>query len=123
MTRFKKILLPAVMVLSLGATTVTAFAASPATPSGLDASSLQEIKAQRLELKKEILADRVEAGLLTQEQADEITAQIQERQATCDGTGSDRIGQMMGAGFGSNGQGKGQGLGQGNGLGMGQGCR
>ncbi len=115
MTRIKKIVLLSTMVLTVSAASATAFAASPATTAGgVDAASLEQIKAERLELRKEILADRVDAGLLTQEHADEFITQMEERQAVCDGTGTARAGRGMGAGFGlgSNGQG-----------GKGQGCR
>ena len=116
MTRMKKVLLLGTMVLTIGATTATAFAAAPVTTTGsIDAASLEELKAQRLELKKEILSDRVESGLITQDQADEFITQMEERQAVCDGTGSAGMGRRLGAGMGGNGQGRGQGQGFGMG--------
>ena len=87
-----------------------------------EAGKLEEFQDEMLEMKKDVLDARVAAGTLTQAQADEILADIEENQANCDGTGSARIGQKAGAGFGSmNGQGQGQGRGQGQGNGMGQG--
>ena len=73
-----------------------------------------------LEIKKDALAQRVAAGTMTQERADEIIAAMEANQANCDGTGSAKTGKRMGAGFGS-GNGCGQGKGQG-GAGCGQGC-
>lgn len=116
MTRLKKVILLGTMVLAVGATSATAFAASTTTDA-IGVTNLDELKAQRLELKKETLADRVEDGIMTQEQADAILTQIEANQVVCDGTGSNRTGQMMGAGFGGNGQGgRGQGQGQGQGF-------
>ena len=152
MTKFKKISTIGVMLLVIGATSITAFAASkynsPAeAAAGLtgktvesviaertetgnsygaiasEAGKLEEFKNEMLEIKKDALAEKVAAGKLTQEEADKIIAAIEENQATCDGTGSARIGQKMGAGFGGgncNGQGNGQGRSQG-GAGRGQG--
>ncbi len=91
-----------------------------------EAGKLEEFKVQMLEQKKVILDERVAAGKLTQEQANTIYQNMQERQADCDGTGNGqaRMGQNGGAGFGQgaglgNGQGNGQRLG--NGMGNGQG--
>ena len=149
MTKLKKIAAIGGMVLAVGATSFTAFAAStyhsPAEAvAGLtgqtvesviaqktetgdtygaianEAGKLEEFKDEMLEIKKDALAEKVAAGTITQEKADEIIAAIEANQATCDGTGSAKIGQKMGAGFGSgncNGQGNGRsgaGRGQGN---------
>lgn len=101
MTRLKKMVLLGTTILTLTAASATVFAASPAaTPGAVDSTSLEELKEQRLELRKDILEERVDAGLLTQEQADEILSQIEERQALCDGTGAYGQGRGMGAGFG-----------------------
>lgn len=70
-----------------------------------DAGVLDEFKAALLEMKKDILAAKVDEGKLTQEQADEILAAIAENQANCDGTGA-KIGQRYGVGFGANGGGR-----------------
>ncbi len=91
-----------------------------------EAGNLEQFKAQILQAKKEVLAQKVAEGTMTQEKADEIIAALEQQQAVCDGTGSTKIGREMGAGFGGmNGNGKGQGQGQGNsngqGLGQGQG--
>ncbi|MHB1485752.1 MAG: DUF2680 domain-containing protein [Saccharofermentanales bacterium] len=83
-----------------------------------EAGKLEEFKDEMLEIKKDALAERVKAGTMTQEQADLILKNIEENQATCDGTGSARIGQKSGAGFGRmNGQGQGAGTGRGQGNG------
>jgi hypothetical protein len=142
MTRFKKIIVLGAAVLAIGATTITAFAASnykgPAEiTAGLtgksvedvieeknetgktygtisnDAGKLQEFKDEMLANKKAILDQRVKDGTLSQEEADNIYESIKENQANCNGTGS---GNGMGAGFGrmmGNGQGRCNGLGNG----------
>jgi len=90
-----------------------------------DAGKLDEFQVLMLEQKKIILDQRVADKVMTQAQADEIYNDIKENQATCDGTGTDRIGQnsgMMGFGNGDrDGVGFGNGLrnGTGNGAGMG----
>jgi len=153
MKKIKKLVLAGAVIFTVSATTATAFAASsynnPAEAlAGLtgktveavsaeryesgktygtlanEAGKLEEFQTEMLQIKKDILADRVEAGLMTQERADEIIAAIEENQALCDGTGSGRIGREMGAGFGSaNGNGQGQGAGFGGMRGNGQGAR
>ncbi|NLI91544.1 MAG: DUF2680 domain-containing protein [Peptococcaceae bacterium] len=88
-----------------------------------EAGKLDEFKAEMLEQKKAILDERVKEGTLTQQQADQILARIQNNQANCDATGNAGIGQRNGAGFGlgkgmgsCNGTGFGQGMGAGRGL-------
>ena len=83
-----------------------------------EAGKLDEFKAQTLEQKKAILDQRVKDGNLTQAQADAMLNSIATNQATCDGTGTARLGRSMGAGFG---QGQGMGLGQGQKRGQGMG--
>ena len=145
MTKIKRIIAAGAMVLMVGATTFTAFAASryssPAeavagltgktvesviqekTETGKtygtianDAGKLEEFKAENLQIKKDILEKRVADGTVTQERADEIIKAVEDRQKTCDGTGGG--GQRMGAGFGSGNGGQGQGFG-GAGCGLG----
>lgn len=82
-----------------------------------DAGKLEEFQSEILEIKKDMLNERVEKGLMTQERADAIISAIEENQSTCDGTGTLHTGQKMGAGFGSM-KGNGIGQGQGNGQGM-----
>lgn len=111
MTKFKKIMIIGAMLLVVGATSITAFAAS-------DFNST-EARAERLEAKKEILAERVDAGQITQERADEIISAIEKNQANCDGTGICGDGQRACGQFGGmfgNGSGNGNGFrgGQGN---------
>ena len=118
MTRLKKLVLLGTMVLTVGAASVTSFAATaPATTAGgIDPAKLAEWQADRLELRKEFLQQRVDAGLITQEQADAAIAQMKEMQALCNGTGVyNGAGRMMGSGFGANGQGRGYGPGCGAG--------
>lgn len=161
MRNIKKVTILAAAILVLGATTATGFAASiyqsPADAvAGItgqtvesvtaerqetdktygkiaaDAGKLDEFKVEMMEMKKNKVNTQVAEGNMTQEKADTIIKTIEERQANCDGTPSDRIGQKEGARFGSDGQGqglggtdKGQGNGQGqklgNGLGNGNG--
>lgn len=152
MKGIKKLLITGVAVLALTVGSVTAFAASQySTPAeavaGLTGRAVQsvidertqtgktygtianevgvldEFKEEMLEMKKGMLAARVAAGEMTQEQADAILARIEANQANCDGSGigggSDRACGGMGARFG---QGNGQARGQG-GFGMGKGLR
>lgn len=145
MLKFKKTIILGAMVLTIGATSLTVFAASKyKTPAeaaaGLtgktvesvikekadtgktygtiakEAGKLTEFKNETLEMKKDILAERVKDGKITQERADEIITALKENQADCDGTGTGRTGQKMGAGFGGNGGGNGGGMGKGLGF-------
>lgn len=119
MTRFKKAIMIGVTVITMGAATVSSFAAA-STTGGIGTQSLDELKAQRLELMKDRLEDRVEAGILTQAQADAMIERMEANQALCDGTGGYGTGRMMGGygngmmgnGYGARGQGYGGGLGQ-----------
>lgn len=149
MKKIKKLIMVGVIVLAAGAASVTAFAASsyntPAeAAAGLtgktveaviaeryetgksygtmanEAGKLEAYKAEMLQIKKDILAEKVAAGLLTQERADEIITAIENNQSSCDGTGMLKNGQRMGAGFGGmQGNGRG-GFGQCSGLGQAQ---
>lgn len=151
MKKIKKFVVIGAVVLVVAALSVTAFAAakysSPAeAAAGLtgrtledvvaertetdktygaisnEAGKLEEFKAELLEIRKEALAEKVADGRLTQEQADEILAAITENIANCDGSGSLRLGQQLGVGFGNgNGKGMGRGLRDGSGQGMRQG--
>ncbi len=130
MTKLKRGLIIGSVVLALGATSLTAFAANEnAQPARNAAACTAEDKVERLQGKKDFLAKKVEAGAITQEKTDEIIAALDAAQADCDGTGSARIGQKLGAGFGGmNGKGQGnkgehRGQGEGQGLGTGQGGR
>ncbi|MBU3106278.1 hypothetical protein [Clostridium gasigenes] len=150
MTNFKKAIALGTILFTIGTTSVTAFAASNyKTPAeavagitgktvesvtaeksetgknygaiAKEAGKLEEFKAEKLEMKKDKLNAQVAAGTITQDKADEIIAAIIEKQATCDGTGTSKIGKGMGAGFGSNGK-AGNGEHKGNGgAGHGQG--
>jgi len=83
-----------------------------------EAGKLDEFKTENLAQKKAMLDERVKAGNLTQAQADATYKAIETNQATCDGTGTAKMGQKSGMGFG---QGMGNGGGQCNGGGMGKG--
>lgn len=148
----KKVFVIGIVVFSLALMSVTAFAASQyATPaeavagfSGREVQSvieeheqtgktygaiakeagvLDQFKAQMLEMKKDMIAARVDAGTLTKEQADAMIARMEKNQENCDGTGTGyrHNGKGNGAGNGF-GQGKGQSRGQ-NGRGRGNGLR
>lgn len=85
-----------------------------------EAGKLDAFQKQVLEQKKTILDQRVKDGRMTQAQADAVYTAIKDNQATCDGTGSKRIGAGSGVGFGNGGGGCGigGGFGGGNGMGM-----
>lgn len=84
-----------------------------------EAGVYDKFKATFLESKKQIIADKVEKEELTGEQADEL---LKLMETDCDGTGTQRLGQKYGVGFGfGNGAGKGQGAGNGQGKGLGRG--
>lgn len=144
MKKFKKLMIIGAAVLVIGATSVTALAATYSNPAEIiagltgrtadsvidertatgstygsiaaDADVLDGFKDEMLQWKKEVLQERVDAGLITQEQADTILAAMAERQLTCDGTGSGLGGYGMGGGFGGM-RGQGGGLGGGRGAG------
>jgi len=149
MTNLRKYVVLGASMLAIVATTFTAFAATNySTPAeavaGLtgktvediiavknetgktygtiayEAGKSEEFKDELLSIKKQILDERVAAGTITQEKANEIITAIEENQVNCDGIGSERNGKMMGAGFGGMmGQGSGRGQGRGNGQGLG----
>ncbi|WP_427338443.1 DUF2680 domain-containing protein [Caloranaerobacter sp. DY30410] len=79
-----------------------------------DAGLLDEFRDANLEVKKAILEDRVKNGIITQEQADEILAAIEN--SNCTVPGENRIGQNYGVGFGKGFNGNGIGMGRGNGM-------
>jgi len=130
MTKIKKIFIIGLVILSLSAISVTSFAATeyknPAevysalteTPvedalalrqtSGitfgqlaLEAGKSDDFKALVFEMKKQILADKVEAGVITQEKADEVLAILEAHIADCDGTGFEGAKAGIGIGFGT----------------------
>jgi hypothetical protein len=65
-----------------------------------EAGKLDEFKKEMLEQKKLILNQKIKDGLLTQEEADKIIAAIEEKQASCDGTGSSGSNCLTGNGQG-----------------------
>ncbi|MFA9422183.1 MAG: hypothetical protein ACERLG_01305, partial [Sedimentibacter sp.] len=148
MTNLKKLAVLGAVVLAVGATSVTAFAASnfrtPAeVASGVtgrtvgdvtaekfekgisygtiakNSEKLNEFKSEINENKIAVLNERVAEGSMTQEEADKIMLALEENQAVCDGTGTARTGQQFGASFGGM-MGNGSGNGQGQGQGQGQ---
>lgn len=89
-----------------------------------DEGVLDDFRAANLEAKKQVLAQRVKEGLISEEEADAILKAIEEND--CITPGENRVGQKFGVGFGrGNGMGQGQGQrpmdGSGNGGGFGQG--
>ncbi|HPR23869.1 MAG TPA: DUF2680 domain-containing protein [Bacillota bacterium] len=146
MKNMRKLIIAGIVGLTLVAGTVTAFAASQYnTPAeavaGLsgrevqsvideraqtgktfgaianEAGILDKFKAEMLKMKKNMVAERVADGSMTQEQADAIIARIEKNQANCDGTGTGCEGNGMGLGTGAGfGQNNDQGRGMGNGL-------
>lgn len=135
MKNLKKLAVTGAVLAAIAATSVTAFAAngygSPAEiVAGLtgrsvesvaaeraqsgntygaiaqQAGSLEEFKAQMLELKKEALSKRVAAGTMTQERADSILTAMEENQANCDGTCTGGTCEGLGGGFGSQSRGQ-----------------
>ncbi|WHH60683.1 DUF2680 domain-containing protein [Petroclostridium sp. X23] len=84
---------------------------------------LDQFKDSMLEQKKAIVEQRVEEGTITREQADAFLKAMEERIATCDGTGiGGGLGRQSGMGFGrGSAGGRGQGRGFGGGCGFGGG--
>lgn len=83
-----------------------------------EAGKLDEFKKDMLENRKAAIDERVKNGQMTEEDADKLLEAMEERMATCDGTGmaAGGLGQKFGAAFG-------QGGGRGNGRGFGRGMR
>ena len=100
----KMILVLGAVLLLIGASTITALAApgfgAQCSLAG-DYENAAEFQEAMLARKQAILDERVAAGTMTQAEADEIMDAIEENMATCDGSGSGRIGAGMGAGFGA----------------------
>lgn len=85
-----------------------------------DAGKLDEFKAERLAQYKLALDQAVKEGRITQERADQLYANMQQRMEACTGTGEGaglggRNANGLG-GFGMNGQGRGFGMGRQNGA-------
>ena len=81
---------------------------------------LDQFKKVNLEQKEEILNEKVNQGIITKEEAENILNQIRENQENCDGSGSNSQNLGLGLGLG-NGNGSGNGSGRGNGSGNGVG--
>lgn len=74
--------------------------------SNLENLNLDQLKAERLKLKEERLTERVNAGVISESEKQEILTQMIERQKTCDGTNQGLgTGQSSGQGQGMKGQG------------------
>lgn len=139
MKNLKKIMIVGLVVFALAATSLTAFAfTGVSTPAEIvanltgktvdevteekfdsnktygeiayDEGLWEEFNEEMLKSKKAFLDEKVAEGALTQEEADEIYENIQERQEYCNGNGVG-YGGMMGYGFGNGGRGLGQGRG------------
>lgn len=129
MIKMKKIITLATVTLVIGTMSISVFAASEDNTNETIASESgcsEEFKEEMLNSKKEVLAQKVAEGIITQERSDEIIKALEENAATCDGSGSARIGQEYGVGFGvgsgsGNGSGCGTETGSGNGNRMGNG--
>lgn len=80
-----------------------------------DNGALEQFKSAMLVNKKARVQERVADGRITQEQADQMVATMEEHQANCDGTGA-------GDGTCGGGMGMGQGLHDGSGMGAGMGA-
>lgn len=135
MNKIKKTTTVAAIVLAIGVTSVTGYAASiyktPAeAAAGLtgktvesvmaerqeknksygeianEAGKLDEFKKESIEIKKDRLDIQVESGRITREKADTIIKSIEEHKINCDGSGSQKIGREEEAKFGSNGLGQ-----------------
>jgi len=85
-----------------------------------DYGVIDAFREEMLEQKKLIIDQRVLDGKLTQEQADEIYANIEEHVSSCDGTGVGSGGSSLGIGFGKAGDGNGNFRQQKDGEGLGQ---
>lgn len=100
----KKLIAGCTAALMLSVTSVTAFAAT--------SYSMEEFKAEMLEMKKARLSALTADGKITQEQANTIMQMLESRQAVCNGTGNNQggCGAACGMGFGrgQNGSGRGQ---------------
>jgi len=86
-----------------------------------DNGQLEQFQDEMLEYKKGIIDERIESGVISEEDGEALKKSIEERTNLCTGTpGANQgcIGQGFGGGMGF---GKGQGQGQGQGRGMGQG--
>lgn len=118
MKKMTKLAIVGAIVLVIGATSVTALAASGAGPwngtAGAvnrptiagravdgDSDELDALQAQCFDRMKDILDARVAAGTLTQAEEDAFLNALKERQEACDGTGYGYgYGMMGGAGCG-----------------------
>lgn len=85
-----------------------------------DYGKLPEFKTAMWEIKEDAINEMVNAGYITQEQADRALNAVKERQTLCDGLGNGGL--KLGLGTG-NGQDTGNGQGTGNGRGAGNGMR
>ena len=83
-----------------------------------ESEKLNDFKQEMLSIHKDRLNALVDDGTLTREEADAQLAEIEERQESCDGTGS---GNYSGQGRGYR-MGNGNGNGNGNGYGRGRDC-
>ncbi|KJS82935.1 MAG: hypothetical protein JM58_13735 [Peptococcaceae bacterium BICA1-8] len=88
-----------------------------------DNGQLDKFRSEMQEYKKEIIDERVKAGVISKENGEALKKAIEERIAACTGTpgaNQERLGQQFGGGMkfgGGQGGGFGKGMGQGMGFG------
>lgn len=108
MKKNRKLLVGAILSIAIALTSLSSFAA---TESLKPAELVERLPGRGgetgLEMKKDKLIVQLEAGRITQEQADLILKEVEEMRLNCDGSGGNRIGQKLGAKFGSDGLGQG----------------
>ncbi|WP_326910253.1 hypothetical protein [Sedimentibacter sp. MB31-C6] len=138
--KLNKIIISGLAVLTIAATSITAFAFTYNSPAEIVANlagkPVEEVVANRYESsktygqiaydeglweeyrdemnesKKAFLDEKVTEGAITQEEADQYYNNMLERQEFCHGNGTGGYG-MRGYGFGNGGQGRGMGFGRG----------
>jgi hypothetical protein len=114
MKKLNKILIVSLALLAILAGTIAVYGA--ATPVEYDEDALEEFRNEMLENKKAILDERVNDGILSEEEADEILKYIEKMQEYCLENGG-------GLGIMRNTFGKGSGIGNGGSgmMGLGRG--
>lgn len=112
MKKLNKILIASLILLAILAVSITAYAITVKTPAEYNEFDWEKFREEMLEIKKAVLDKRVNDGILSREEADEILQNIKEMQEYCIENGG--CPGMMRNGFG-----KGNGFGRGNGIGNG----
>lgn len=117
MKKLNKILIVSLLLLSILAASITAFAFTERTPycqitDEYSDADREKFREEMLENKKAILNKRVDDGILSREEADEILQNIEEMQEYCIENGGG-FGMMRNSFGNSNGFGTGNGTGNG----------